>query len=69
MAVTYEKLRTKISEKGIQFKDLVEAGVCCWQTVSNINHDKYLTLQSLEKIAIYLDCEIGDIVGIKKTLP
>lgn len=68
MAVTYEKLRIKMSENGIQFKDLIEAGVCCWQTVSNINQDKYLTLQSLEKIALYLDCEIGDLVGIKKIL-
>lgn len=55
-----------MSDKKIQFTDLINAGVCCWQTVSNINQDKYLKLQSLEKIAIYLDCDLGDIVCIKK---
>lgn len=68
MAITYDKLRNKVSEKGLHFKDLIEEGICCWQTVSNINHNKYISLQSLEKIATYLDCDIGDLVEINKNL-
>lgn len=56
-----------MSERGISFTELQVKGICCWQTISNINGDKYVGLKVLEKIAIYLCCDIGDLVEIKKS--
>ncbi len=66
MAVTYDGLRKLLKERGLQFRDLIEARVCGSHTVAVINQDEYVTLKVLERIAKHLDCSIGDIVDVVK---
>ena len=37
-----------------------------WNSLTRINKDEYVSLQTLEVIVVYLGCDIGDIVEIKK---
>lgn len=64
--ITYEKLKILMVKRGIEWKDLVKAGVIDQSTRRLLVKDKYVTLPTLEKIAIYLGVDIGDIVAIKK---
>jgi DNA-binding Xre family transcriptional regulator len=35
------------------------------ETVAKINKDEYISLKSLEKLARYFNCKIGDLVELK----
>lgn len=66
MAVSYRKLRELLIEQGIQRKALKSMSQLSNDTLSKIDKDEYMGLESLEKIALILNREIGDLVEIKK---
>jgi DNA-binding Xre family transcriptional regulator len=65
MGITYKGLRETMIEKGIKMQDLHNIGISNG-TVAKINKNEYIRLDILEKIAVYLGKDIGDIVQIKK---
>lgn len=66
MAITYMKLRQILIDKRIQWQDIHREANVSWGTIANINKDKPITLTTLERIAKYLNCDIGDLVNIKR---
>lgn len=64
--LTYEKMKILMVKKGIEWKDLVRDKVITQPTRRSLVKDDYVDIKTLEKIAIYLECDIGDIVSIKK---
>ena len=66
MGVTYEKLKILMVQRKIEWKELVKEKVIDQQTRRRFVKDEYVDIRTLEKIARYLDVDIGDIVSIKK---
>ena len=64
--ITYKKLREKIIENNLKWKDVKEKIGISNDVVAKINKNDYITLRSLEKFALYFKCDIGDLVEIKK---
>ena len=65
MAISYKKLRELLFNKNIKFKVLEKDTKISHTTLSKINKDEYISLDTLELIARYLHVEIGDIVSLK----
>lgn len=66
MGVTYTKLKIKLIEQGKQMVDIHNDTGISWTSLTKINKNKYISLRTLEEIAKYLNCDIGDLVEIKK---
>lgn len=66
MAVTYNKLRHMLVDLNKNMSDIHKDTGVSWNSLTRINKDEYVSLQTLEVIAVYLGCDIGDIVEIKK---
>lgn len=66
MSVSYRKLREIMHKRDIQYKYLKIESRVNHDTLAKIKKDEYISLSALEKIAIALDVEIGDLVEIKK---
>lgn len=66
MAVSYKKLRIKMAELNINMSDIKNNTGLSWGSLTNINKDEYVNLKTIEIIANYLQCNIGDLVEIKK---
>lgn len=64
LGVSYRKLRIKLAELNLKPKDIVEKTGISWGSMTNINKDGYVNLRTLEVIARYLNCDIGDLVEI-----
>lgn len=65
MGVSYAKLRELLIKRGIQRKELKAATGIGVESLAKINKDEYISLANLEKIAKYLDVDIGDIASFK----
>ena len=66
MGVNYKKLWIKIAEKEMSNPQVREMAEVSASTFTKLKKNKYVSLESLVKIAIALDCEVGDIVEIVK---
>lgn len=66
MAVTYMKLRIKLTEQKKNMTDIHNNTGISWNSLTKINKDEYVSLRILEVIANYLGCDIGDLVEIQK---
>ena len=64
--LTYEKLKILMVKRNIEWKDLIKDKIITQPTRRSLVKDDYVDIRTLEKIAIYLECDIGDIVSIKK---
>jgi len=64
LGVSYRKLRIKLAELNLKPKDIVEKTGISWGSMTNINKDGYVNLRTLEVIAKYLKCDIGDLVEV-----
>ena len=57
-------LREQRIQKNIPWKVvIIETGISK-QTIAKINKNEYVSLQTLERLAVYFDCQIGDLVEI-----
>lgn len=66
MGVNYKKLWIKIAEKEMSNPQVRELAEVSASTFTKLKKNEYVSLESLVKIAIALDCEVGDLVEIVK---
>lgn len=66
MAVSYKKLWKILIDKDMKKTDLInEAGITS-NILARMGNNRYIALDSLEKICVALKCDIGDVVEFVK---
>lgn len=66
MSVSYKKLWMKIAERETSNPKVREMADVSASTFTKMKKNEYVSLESLEKIANALECDIGDLVEIVK---
>ena len=62
MDVDYQKLWTRMKEKGIKNKtDLIPLAGITANIVAKLSKGDFISMDSLKKICIALECDVGDI--------
>lgn len=64
--ISYKKLRMKVYDKEMKWHEVKKKVGVSNDVIAKINKDEYITLKTLERFAEYFNCEIGDLVEIKK---
>ena len=66
MAISYKPLWHQLIDRGMkkgEFREFVDIGTT---TLAKLGKDEYVSLEIIEKICLKLDCEIQDVVVIRK---
>lgn len=66
MSVSYRKLWMKVAEKELSNPQVREMADVSASTFTKMKKNEYVSLESLEKIALALDCEIGELIEIAR---
>ncbi len=66
MSISYRKLWMKVAEKELTNPQVREMADVSASTFTKMKKNEYVSLESLEKIALALDCEIGELIEITK---
>lgn len=66
MSISYKKLWMKIAEKEMKKTDLKDVIGISSNTLAKLGKNEYISLEIIERICIGLNCDIGDIIEIKK---
>lgn len=66
MRFSYNKLWKLLIDKNMLKKNLVEDAKISPTTISTMGKEKAVSLETLGRICIFLDCNIGDIVDFIK---
>lgn len=66
MGVNYKKLWIKIAEREMSNPQVREIAGVSASTFTKLKKNEYVSLEILVKIAVALNCEVGDIVEIVK---
>lgn len=66
MEYSYKKLFHLLLEKDLKKADLVSDKVVTSNVLSKMTKGEPVSLESLGKIAVYLKCQIGDLVEVIK---
>lgn len=62
MDVDYQKLWTRMKEKGIKNKtDLIPLACITTNIVAKLSKGEFISMDSLKKICVALECDVGDI--------
>lgn len=64
--ISYEKLRIEMVIRKLQWKNIIENTGLSHNVTKKLKNDEYVDLKSLEKVCLYLNVGIGDILEIKK---
>lgn len=64
--ISYSKLREKLIEKGLRWQDIKQEIGVSNDVIAKINKNDYITLRTLERFAEYFNCDIGDLIELKK---
>lgn len=67
MAISYNKLWKLLIDKKMKKIELQRGSGISGNVLSRLSKDESISMESLEKICIFLDCDLGDIVEIVKT--
>lgn len=62
MAVTYKKLFHLLIDRCIQTTELTEKAGFSANIITRLRRDQYVSLDSIEKICLVLDCKVDDIL-------
>lgn len=62
MAVTYTKLFHLLIDRGIQSAELTEKAGFSANILTRLRRNQYISLESIEKICLALDCKVDDIL-------
>ena len=62
MAVTYKKLFHMLLDRGISNAELMEKAGFSANIITRLKRDNYLSLDTIEKICLALDCKVDDIL-------
>ena len=63
MAISYDKLWKLLIDKKINKTQLKELAGISTNAVAKLGKNESVSLETLEKICVTLNCDIGDIVG------
>ena len=66
MKISYNGLWKKLIDHNMQKKDLIESLSLSSTTVAKMGKGEKVSLDVLEKICIYFDCNIGDVVSFER---
>jgi DNA-binding Xre family transcriptional regulator len=66
MAVSYNGLWKILIDKNLQKKDLTEELNISSTTIAKMGKGEQVSMNVLERICTYLDCNIGDIMRFEK---
>lgn len=66
MAVSYNGLWKILIDKNLQKKDLTEQLNISSTTIAKMGKGEQVSMNVLERICTYLDCNIGDIMRFEK---
>lgn len=66
MAVSYNGLWKSLIDKNLQKKDLTEELNISSATIAKMGKGEQVSMDVLERICTYLDCNIGDIMSFEK---
>lgn len=66
MKISYNGLWKLLIDKNMQKKDLIKTLSISSTTVAKMGKGEKVSLDVLEKICVYFDCNIGDIISFEK---
>lgn len=66
MSISYNGLWKKLIDNGMQKKDLAEKLSISSATIAKMGKGDAVSLDVLERICIYFECDIGDIMSFEK---
>lgn len=66
MAISYKPLLHLLVEREMNKEDLKRAANITSNIVSRMSKNSYVSLESLEKICLALDCRIEDVIEIHR---
>lgn len=67
MGISYRKLWMKLAEKEMKRTDLKDVVGISSNTLAKLGKNEYVSLEILERIGRYMQCDIGDIVEINNS--
>ena len=67
MNISYNGLWKKLIDKGMQKKDLIEVLGISSTTIAKMGKGEKVSLEVLERICTYFNCNVGDIMSFEKT--
>lgn len=68
MAVTYKKLFHLLIDRGISTSELSDKAGFSANILTRLRRDQYVSLESIEKICLTLDCRVDDILEFNQQL-
>jgi len=68
LSVCYDRLWSLLTQKNMNKTDLKEASGISFNVLARMGKNESISFESLEKICITLNCDVGDVVGIDKKL-
>ena len=69
MAVCYNKLWKILIDKGMNKTELKEASGISFNVMARMGKNETVSMESIEKICIFLGCNIGDMMDITAETP
>ena len=65
--ISFDPLWKTLIDKKMSKREMAEKAGISKSTLVQLNHNQSVTLETIEKICIALDCDISDVVSIKKS--
>ena len=65
MAVNYNGLWKMLIDKGMKRSDLITEAKISGNILAKLGKNEYVSMETLEKLCICLNCDIGQIVSLK----
>ena len=66
MSISYNGLWKKLIDSNMQKKDLAESLSISSATIAKMGKGESVSLDVLERICVYFDCDIGDVMSFEK---
>jgi DNA (cytosine-5)-methyltransferase 1 len=65
MPVSYDRLWKLLIDKKMNRTDLKEAAGISFNVLAKLGRDEFVSMESIYKICLALDCDIGDVICIE----
>lgn len=69
MEVSYKKLWKLLIDKDLKKTDLITKAGITSNILAKMSKGEYISMESLQKICMALDCEVGEIVELNSKVP
>ena len=66
MSISYNNLWKILIDKGMKKQELMKGAGISTNIMAKMGRNEHISMDTLEKICLYLGCDIGDIVSIKR---